>query len=183
MRRYNCRMDLEIWPLRDGPVHHGSARFGDLVIACALGRAGISAGKREGDGATPSGSFAVRRVLYRRDREKTPGGLLACTAIGRDDGWCDDPADPAYNRPVRLPYAARHERMWRDDGLYDLVLVIGHNDAPVVPFHGSAVFVHVMRPDGGPTEGCVAFRAEDIRRVIAGLAPSSRVVVHAAPAT
>ncbi len=175
-------MDLEIWPLPDGPAHRGTARLGALTLPCALGRAGIAACKREGDGTTPSGAFAVRHVLFRADREQVPQVLLRSAPIGRDDGWCDDPGDPAYNRPVKLPYAGGHERMWRDDDLYDLVLVIGHNDEPVVPFRGSAVFVHVMRPDGGPTAGCIAFRVEDLRRVIAALAPSSRVIVHATPA-
>lgn len=173
-------MDLEIWPAGEGPAHRGVARFGSLTLPCALGRAGIALRKREGDGATPAGAFPVRRLLYRADREASPCAALPADPIGRDDGWCDEPDDPAYNRPVRLPYAARHEMMWRADGLYDLVLVIGHNDDPVVPGLGSAVFVHVMRPDGGATEGCVAFAAEDLRHVLARLGPSSRVVIHAA---
>jgi len=175
-------MDLEIRPARDGPVHRGIARFGALALPCALGRAGIATHKREGDGATPAGGFPVRRLLYRPDREAPPHGALPAAPIGRDDGWCDDPDDPRYNRPVRLPYAARHESLWRADGLYDLVLVIGHNDEPVVPGFGSAVFVHVMRPDGGPTESCVAFAIEDLRQLVARLGPASRVVVHASAA-
>lgn len=123
---------------------------------CAIGRGGIAVEKREGDGVTPVGDWALRRVLYRADRLATPETALSCSAIGPDDGWCDDPADPAYNRPVRLPFAASHERMMRDDGLYDVVVVLGHNDAPVVPGAGSAIFLHVARDDYGPTEGCVA---------------------------
>jgi L,D-peptidoglycan transpeptidase YkuD (ErfK/YbiS/YcfS/YnhG family) len=125
-------------------------------LACALGRGGVALDKREGDGATPVGRFALRRVLYRPDRVSAPATALAVAASDPADGWCDDPADPAYNRPVRLPYPARHEVMWREDGLYDVVVVLSHNDDPVVSGRGSAVFLHCRRPDGAPTAGCVA---------------------------
>ena len=125
--------------------------------------------KREGDGATPVGRFALRRLLYRRDRlPAAPATALPAAVIGRDDGWCDDPGDPAYNRPVRLPYPASHERLWREDGLYDLVVVLGHNDDPPVPGLGSAVFLHVARPDYGPTEGCVALARDDLLVLLEG---------------
>lgn len=175
-------MDLEVWPAASGPVHRGIARCGEIVVPCALGRAGIVADKREGDGGTPVGQFAVHFVLYRPDREARPVLRLPAVPIDRDAGWCDDADDPAYNRAVRLPYAGRHEKLWRADALYDLVLVIGHNDDPVIPGHGSAVFVHVMRPDGGATEGCIALAADDLRRVLAQLAPDSRVAIRAAAA-
>ena len=130
---------------------------------CALGRGGVRRNKREGDGATPIGRHALRRVLYRRDRlAGPPATALPCSAIARDDGWCDDPGDPAYNRPVTLPHTASHEHLWREDGLYDLVVVLGHNDDPAVPGLGSAVFLHVARPDYRPTEGCVALALADL---------------------
>jgi L,D-peptidoglycan transpeptidase YkuD (ErfK/YbiS/YcfS/YnhG family) len=150
-----------------GATHAGRALWRGRSLRCALGRAGIRADKIEGDGATPAGAFAFRRLLYRADRVAVPVTVLPAQPIGRDDGWCDDPADPLYNRPVRLPHAGRHERVWRDDALYDLVLVIGHNDAPVRPGLGSAVFVHAARPDFGPTEGCVAFAPADLLAILA----------------
>src|SRR5262245_43964927 len=110
----------------------GIARLGDRNFPCALGRAGLVANKREGDLGTPTGRFPFRRILYRADRVPRIETRLPALHIEADDGWCDDPADAAYNRPVRLPYPGRHERLWREDHLYDLVLVIGHNDAPVV---------------------------------------------------
>jgi len=142
---------------------------------CALGRGGVRADKREGDGASPEGVFPLRRVLYRADRLEAPKTGLAVARIGRDDGWCDDPADPMYNRPVRLPHAASHERMWREDGLYDVVVVLGHNDDPPVPGAGSAIFVHVARPDYGPTEGCVALALDDLLEVLAACAPGDTI--------
>lgn len=174
-------MDLDVWPRSDGVPHHGEARWNGAMLPCAIGRAGIRGDKREGDNATPLGDFAFRRVLYRPDREKIPATRLEAMPIGEHDGWCDDPADPAYNRPVPLPCPAGHERLWRPDRLYDLVLVIGHNDDPPVAGKGSAIFVHVARPDWGATEGCIAFRVEDLRRILATCDPTSRVRVHAAP--
>jgi L,D-peptidoglycan transpeptidase YkuD (ErfK/YbiS/YcfS/YnhG family) len=156
---------------------------------CALGRSGILMDKREGDGGTPVGRFPVRRLLYRADRLANAGmdAALAGSSpvatalpqreLQKQDGWCDDPADAAYNQPVTLPYAGRHEMMWRDDHLYDLVLVIGHNDAPVIPDHGSAVFIHLAQPDYRPTEGCIAFARIDLEAILAKLAPGDHVRV------
>jgi len=144
----------------------GRATLGEVGFDCTLGRAGIREVKREGDRATPAGRFAFRCVLFRQDRTAHPVTHLEVAPIRELDGWCDDPAHPAYNRMVRLPIDASHERLWRDDHLYDIVLVIGHNDAPVVPGAGSAVFVHLARPDFSPTEGCVAFTETDLRRIL-----------------
>lgn len=145
----------------------GVLRCAGRAWRCALGRGGIRSDKREGDGATPVGRFALRRLLYRSDRLATPLTALPVATIGPQDGWCDDPAHPAYNRPVTLPFAASHERLWRDDALYDVIVVLGHNDAPPVPGLGSAIFLHVARPDYGPTEGCVALALPDLLDLLA----------------
>lgn len=136
-------------------------------IPCAIGRGGVPARKVEGDGGTPAGMLALRRVLYRADRVAVPATRLARAPIGPDDGWCDEPAHADYNRPVRLPHAGRHERLWRDDPLYDLVAVLGWNDAPVVTGLGSAIFLHVATADMAPTEGCVAVPLPALRRLLA----------------
>ncbi|QQP89653.1 L,D-transpeptidase family protein [Skermanella sp. TT6] len=163
-------MDIEV--SRDGVLTWPGGSF-----RCALGRGGISAAKREGDGATPVGSFALRRVLYRPDRLAAPETALPVAPIAPDDGWCDDPADPDYNRPVKLPFAPRHEEMWRADGLYDVVVVIGHNDDPVVPGEGSAVFMHVAKPDYEPTAGCVALALPDLLALLRDCRPGDRLSV------
>jgi len=138
---------------------------------CALGRAGIvpAEAKREGDGATPAARLPLRRVLFRADRLAPPRCSVPLEPIAPDDGWCDDPGDPAYNRMVRLPHPARHERLWREDGLYDLVGVLGWNDVPTVPGRGSAIFLHVASPGLGPTEGCIALALPDLLAVLPGL--------------
>ncbi|HTH97638.1 MAG TPA: L,D-transpeptidase family protein [Stellaceae bacterium] len=156
----------------------GIARFGTWECRCALGRGGLSRDKHEGDGATPVGSWLLRRLLYRADRFTTPPlTALAAAAIAPDDGWCDDPADAQYNLPVKLPYAGRTERLWRDDDVYDLIVPLGYNDQPPAPGRGSAIFLHLARPDYSPTEGCVALSLADLRRYLAFATPTSRVIV------
>ena len=138
-------------------------------FACAIGWGGVRTNKREGDGATPSGHFPLRRVLYRPDRLAPPRTALPIAPLDPKDGWCDDPAHPLYNRPLRLPHEARHEELWRTDRVYDLIVILGHNDAPVVRGLGSAVFLHVAQPDYAPTAGCVAVAAGDLLTILAGV--------------
>ena len=149
--------------------HHpqrGQLHCGDHVFSCVLGRNGISALKREGDGATPTGKYPIRRVFYREDRVATPLTALPTTPIAKDDGWCDAPEDPNYNRLVKLPYPASAENMWRDDALYDIVVVIGHNDHPVTEGAGSAIFLHLAPPTNEFTAGCIALQLPDLLAVL-----------------
>lgn len=155
----------------------GFVAWGSWRMRCALGRSGISPGKREGDGATPVGAFAMRQLLYRPDRESRPRTALPISAISSQDGWCDAPRDKAYNRPVHLPYPASAEQLWREDHLYDLLVVLGYNDDPVVPGQGSAIFLHLAAPDFAPTAGCVALKRDDLLTVIATADRGSRVIV------
>jgi L,D-peptidoglycan transpeptidase YkuD (ErfK/YbiS/YcfS/YnhG family) len=158
----------------------GRLRFGRLSFPCALGRSGIRSPKAEGDGATPAGLFPLREVRYRPDRlPAAPQTALPVIASRPLDGWCDDPADANYNRPVQLPYPHSAERMWRDDQLYDVLAVIGYNDAPPVPGAGSAIFLHVMRPDRGPTSGCIALARDHLLAVLAHCAPGTAIRIDA----
>lgn len=147
-----------------------------LALPCALGRSGIGRAKREGDGRTPAGLLRPVTVLFRPDRERRPGSALPVEPIAPDDGWCDDPRDPNYNRPVRLPFAGSHERLWRDDGLYDLVVVLDWNLARPRPRLGSAIFLHVARPGLAPTEGCIALPVDVLRRLVPRLGPATVLV-------
>ena len=146
----------------------GRLLFAGQLFRAALGHGGVRRDKREGDGATPVGVMPLRRVLYRADRGPVPDSAVPIEPIAPDDGWCDDPASAEYNRMVRLPFAASHEVLWREDGLYDVVGVLGWNDSPVERARGSAIFLHVARPDYAPTQGCVALPLADLRRVLAG---------------
>ena len=153
---------------REGVPHGGWFTLGVDRFPCALGPAGISTGKGEGDGATPAGVLPLRRLLFRADRVAPPRSLLGGREpIARADGWCDDPDDRAYNRMVRLPHDARTEALWREDGLYDVLVVLGWNDAPVVRGRGSAIFLHVAPPGDGPTQGCIGLVLPALLRVLA----------------
>ncbi len=147
----------------------GWLSFEGLRFRCALGKGGVRSDKREGDGATPVGHFALRQLFYRPDRLSAPSCRLSRSAIRPEDGWCDDPAHPDYNRLVILPHPARCESMWREDDCYDLVVPLGYNDDPAVPGLGSAIFLHVARPGFIPTEGCVALDRDDLLTLLATL--------------
>jgi L,D-peptidoglycan transpeptidase YkuD (ErfK/YbiS/YcfS/YnhG family) len=150
---------------------------GPLALPVALGRAGIKANKREGDGATPRGAFRLKRLWWRADRHPRPATLLPARRIGSDDGWCEDPADRHYNRPVKLPPKSTADRLARPDRLYDFIIEIDHNTRPRVAGRGSGVFIHVARPGLAPTAGCVALELNSLRRLLARLGPRTKIMV------
>lgn len=142
-------------------------RLGGRELRAAVGRCGITAEKREGDHATPTGLLPLRRVLYRADRTAPPLWTAGrAEPIRPHDGWCDDPAHPDYNRAVTLPHPASCEALWRADHAYDLCVVLGWNDAPPASGRGSAIFLH-LPPESGATEGCIALAEADLRWVLA----------------
>jgi L,D-peptidoglycan transpeptidase YkuD (ErfK/YbiS/YcfS/YnhG family) len=161
--------------------HGGRLAAGDMVVPCALGRSGVTGHKQEGDGASPAGTWPLRRVLFRPDRIQPPATSLPVSAISPDDGWCDDPADAHYNCPVKLPYGASAERLWRDDELYDVVVVLGYNDDPPLPGRGSAIFFHLATPGFAPTAGCVAVHRLDMIRLLAHCGPGTQLEIASAP--
>lgn len=151
----------------------GFLAAGPLTLACALGRGGLTAAKREGDGGTPAGLHRLVSAYYRADRMARPTTRLPLAPIRPRDGWCDDPADRAYNRPVTLPFPASHERLWREDGLYDVVVVLDWNLERPVPGRGSAIFFHLAAPGFTPTAGCVAVTLPAMRRVLSLAGPET----------
>jgi L,D-peptidoglycan transpeptidase YkuD (ErfK/YbiS/YcfS/YnhG family) len=145
-----------------GNPREGRLGLAHAVVRAALGRSGVKALKREGDGATPLGRFPFREILYRADRGPRPRTKLPARAIGAGDAWCEDPADGSYNRLVKASSRPGIDRLMRADHLYDLIIVLGYNDRPRVKGRGSAVFVHLARPGYAPTAGCVALRRRDL---------------------
>jgi L,D-peptidoglycan transpeptidase YkuD (ErfK/YbiS/YcfS/YnhG family) len=148
---------------------------GNICAVC--GRGGVRTNKHEGDGASPAGTFALLYGYYRPDRLAAPQSGLRMKPLRPEDSWADDPADPNYNRPVELPYPAHHEGLWRADGLYDIVVVIGYNADPVVPGAGSAIFLHIARPDLTPTDGCIAIERNMLVRLLRLLGPGSMITI------
>jgi L,D-peptidoglycan transpeptidase YkuD (ErfK/YbiS/YcfS/YnhG family) len=163
---------------RPGARSLGVLIAGHLSIPVVLGRAGIRANKREGDGATPRGLFRLRRLWWRADRGPKPATGLPATRIDPAVAWCEDASDRRYNRPFRRSTHEPGDRLWRDDRLYDLIVEIDHNTRPRIAGRGSAVFLHVARPDRSPTAGCIALAAHDLRRLLARLGPHTRILVQ-----
>jgi L,D-peptidoglycan transpeptidase YkuD (ErfK/YbiS/YcfS/YnhG family) len=148
----------------------------ERTLRCALGKGGVRVEKEEGDGATPAGLLPLRRIFYRADRVPPPRCAMPIEPIAESDGWCDDPFDREYNRFVHLPYDARHEELWRRDSAYDVLAVLGWNDQPVIKRRGSAIFLHLARPDYAPTDGCVALSLPDLSLLLSEGLTSLRVL-------
>lgn len=163
--------------MRSAAAQRGTLEFGPFRWPCALGRSGIRAVKREGDGASPRGSYAVLRIFYRPDKFRRSPVAVPAAALTACAGWCDAAADRNYNRRVRLPYAASAERMWRDDDLYDAVLVLDYNIRPRIRGAGSAIFLHIARAGYLPTEGCVAISKHDMRLLLSRLRSGTHLVI------
>jgi L,D-peptidoglycan transpeptidase YkuD (ErfK/YbiS/YcfS/YnhG family) len=165
--------------VRRGPAggSRGVLLAGQHAIPVVLGRRGIAADKREGDGSTPRGRFGMVRLWWRADRLPRPTTRLPARRIDPALAWCEDPADRRYNRPFRRSANEPGDRLWRDDRLYDLVIEISHNTRPRVAGRGSAVFIHVARPDRSATAGCVALDARELRRLLGRVGPRTRIEI------
>ena len=160
----------------------GWATLGGRRWRCTVGAGGIREDKVEGDAATPVGEFPLRRIYYRNDlvvlpKPNSPKSALPARPIGEHDGWCDDPRSPSYNRLVHIPNEWGAEKMWREDGLYDLVVVVGYNDDPPEGEWGSAIFLHIARDDYAGTQGCVAFARNDLLELLPLLNRETRLRV------
>ena len=166
-------------PIKHLKVRDHLAFWGDETFSITHGRGGIREDKVEGDGSTPVGVFPFRKVFFRKDRVGAIETSLPFQEIQKDDGWCDDPLDPLYNQYVKRPYPGQHEEMWREDHLYDIVIVIGHNDDPIVPHKGSAVFIHLKSESGKPTEGCIGLEKEALLQVLKEATLESCLIVEA----
>jgi L,D-peptidoglycan transpeptidase YkuD (ErfK/YbiS/YcfS/YnhG family) len=163
---------------RPGRPSQGWLRAGSWSVPVALGRGGVKANKREGDGGTPRGSFRPLRLWWRPDRLALPATMLPTRRIGRSDAWCEDPKDRRYNRPFQRSAVEPGDRLWRDDHLYDVIIEIDHNTRPRVAGRGSAVFIHVARPGFAATAGCVALKPRELRLLAQKLGPKSRIMIH-----
>jgi L,D-peptidoglycan transpeptidase YkuD (ErfK/YbiS/YcfS/YnhG family) len=162
---------------RPGTRSAGWLRLGQRSLPVALGRGGIAANKREGDGTTPRGRFRLVRLWWRADRAPRPRTLLPVRRIRRNDAWCEDPGDRRYNRPIELAAKMPGDRLWRDDRLYDLIVELDHNTRPRIAGRGSAVFIHLARPGLAPTAGCVALHATDLRILLSRIGRRAMLIV------
>ncbi len=170
---------IRVFPNTKNPSK-GKLYWQDKAYDCALGKGGVisDVNKREGDNCTPAGLYPLRWLYYRPDRVERPTTLIETRPLAQDDGWCDEPNDKNYNSPITMPYKASGEALWRDDGCYDLLAVIGHNDQPATPDKGSAIFIHVARDGMSPTRGCVALSKPDLLEVFKTICLETIVRIH-----
>jgi L,D-peptidoglycan transpeptidase YkuD (ErfK/YbiS/YcfS/YnhG family) len=162
---------------RPAQASRGWLSAGGRALPVALGRGGIRANKREGDGATPRGVFRLRRLWWRADRHPRPRTLLPIRRIRPDDGWCEDPRNRRYNRPVVVAKDSKADRLARPDRLYDFVIELDHNTRPRIAGRGSAVFIHVARDGFKPTAGCIALTLPALRRLLSVLGPRTCIAI------
>jgi L,D-peptidoglycan transpeptidase YkuD (ErfK/YbiS/YcfS/YnhG family) len=161
-----------------GDPRRGWLTAGGQTVPVALGRGGILANKREGDGGTPRGTFRPRQVWWRADRHVRPRTFLPVRAIRPEDAWCEDPRDRHYNQPVQLEAGQGGDRLRRDDHLYDFIVEIDHNTEPRIAGRGSAVFLHLARENFGPTAGCVAMTKSAMLRLLQRIGPETKIVIE-----
>lgn len=174
-------MNILVTPTSENPSR-GILKFGDKTYPCALGKGGIIDEKQEGDHKSPTGKFGLRSVYYRYDKLGAPiYSKVPMLAILKEDGWCDDPNDEAYNKSVMLPYHASAEELWRDDDLYDIIVVLGYNDAPPIPGKGSAIFMHVARDLNDHsflgTQGCISLKKDHLLELLPELTPETSLEI------
>lgn len=159
-------------------IKNNLALWGSYTFRCSFGRLGFTDNKAEGDGKTPIGIFPFRQVFYRPDRIERPKTALPISPISPRCGWCDDPASPDYNKYILKPFHTSHEDLWMKKNLYDLLIVVGHNDESPIPGKGSAIFIHIASGNYGPTDGCIGLKQENLLKIIKNADLSSRLIIE-----
>ncbi|HRY76846.1 MAG TPA: L,D-transpeptidase family protein [Candidatus Paceibacterota bacterium] len=155
------------------------AVFNGKEYNCAIGKNGVTDDKKESDGMTPIGCFPLREVFYRPDRIAKPKTGLPISEINKGDGWCNDVNLAEYNQKIKLPFNGSYEELWhKEDNLYDVVVVMGYNDNPIISGKGSTIFLHIARPEFTPTLGCVAFRKEDLLEILKDCDINTRICIQ-----
>ena len=150
--------------------------YNKLKVKCAIGKKGIGYKRKEGDLITPSGQFKIKFILYRRDRVKILTQLKK-KVINKNTGWCDDPKSIHYNKLVKLPFANKHEKLYKKENIYDIILVLNYNMNPVKKNKGSAIFIHVAKNNFKKTEGCVAIKKKHLLEIIKKIKPNTIVKI------
>ena len=147
------------------------------MVKCALGREGIAEKKSEGDGITPLGVFSLLSVMVRSDRIALPDMALSISHINKDDGWCTDPKSTYYNKPIKLPFNSIHEKLYRRDKLYDIIIDVDYNRTEIIAGKGSAIFIHVASPNYSPTQGCVAIALSDLLKLLKSCDNNTKLII------
>ena len=150
--------------------------YNKLKVKCAVGKKGIGYKKKEGDLITPSGQFRIKYILYRKDRLNISTKFKK-KVIKKNMGWCDDPKSSHYNKLVRLPFAYKHEKLFKKENIYDIILVLNYNMSPIRKNKGSAIFIHVAKNNFKKTEGCVAIKKQNLVKLIRKINLNTKVKI------
>ena len=156
----------------------GVLKYKDLKFRCALGKAGVGNKKREGDNITPKGNYKITRIYYRNDRVKKIISKIKLIKIKRNMAWCDDPRSESYNQLIKLPTNFRHEKLFRKENIYDLIIALNYNMKPIIKNRGSAIFIHVARKNFNKTAGCIALKKTDLKRLIKEINKKTKIIIN-----
>ena len=156
----------------------GYLKFKNLKFKCALGKAGVGKKKIEGDNITPKGTFGIVKIYYRSDRIKKIYSKIKLFKIKNKMGWCDDPNSKKYNQLIKLPSKYTHEKLYRKDNIYDLVIVLNYNMIPIIKNKGSAIFIHVAKKNYKKTAGCVALKKKHLLKLIENIKNKTKIIIN-----
>lgn len=156
----------------------GYLKYKDIKFKCALGKSGIGKKRIEGDNITPKGTFKIIKIYYRKDRIKKINSTFKLIEIKKDMGWCDDPESKKYNQLIKLPSKYRHEKLFRNDRIYDLIIVLNYNMNPVIKNKGSAIFIHIAKNNYNKTKGCIALKKKDLIEIISKIKRNTKIIIN-----
>jgi L,D-peptidoglycan transpeptidase YkuD (ErfK/YbiS/YcfS/YnhG family) len=157
----------------------GYLKFKNLKFKCSLGKSGIGEKRIEGDNITPQGTFKVTRIYYRGDKIKKIKSKNKLFKIKKNFGWCDQPNSKYYNKLIRLPSKLSHEKLYRGDNIYDVILVLNYNMKPTIRYKGSAIFIHVARKKFPPTKGCIAICRKNLLYLTEHISKNIKIKISA----
>ena len=156
----------------------GYLKYKDFKFKCALGKAGVGKKKIEGDNITPKGTFEIVKIYYRSDKIKKIYSKIKLFKINKKMGWCNDPISKKYNQLIKLPSKYTHEKLYRQDNVYDLVVVLNYNTTPIIKNKGSAIFMHVAKKNYKKTEGCVALKKKHLVKLIENIKSKTKIIIN-----
>ena len=156
----------------------GYLKYKNIKFKCALGKSGIRKKRTEGDNITPKGTFKIIKIYYRKDRIKKINSVFKIIEIKKNMGWCDDPESKKYNQLIKLPSKYRHEKLFRNDRIYDLMIVLNYNMSPVIKNKGSAIFIHIAKNNYNKTKGCIALKKKDLIEIVSKIKRNTKVIIN-----
>ena len=157
---------------------YGYLKYKDLKFKCALGKSGVGKKKIEGDNITPQGIYKIIKIYYRKDRIKKISSKFKLIKIKKNRGWCDDPKSNKYNQLINLPSDFNHEKLYRRDSVYDLILILNYNMNPIVKGKGSGIFIHISKKNYKKTAGCIALKKSHLIQLVKKIERRTKIIIN-----